>query len=224
MVQRSASLFIFGGWEGCCGTLSLNKDLARNQCPRWLTAEGCSRSYRSLKPGPAMPRPPPAAPRGPGCAPLTLGKPWQSLPSRSLRFLSLKWDLSHWISLSGGQGLIPCYIKPWTRSLPGPFYVYSTWDVTLLKACPAKEPSSGRIYPRLPVVGGGEGCFASFDAGGDGTMGVDRVTFLILLLASESDSYLVLTNCAPGAALSTSRINSLHPHNNPFYSRENWGP
>lgn len=48
MALWSVSLFTFGGWEGCCGTLCLNKALARNQCPSWLVAEGCDQSHQIL--------------------------------------------------------------------------------------------------------------------------------------------------------------------------------
>lgn len=68
MAPWSVSLFIFGGWEGCCGTLYLNKALARNQCPSRLVAEGCGRGHQILKPGHSVSRPLPAAPRGPCCA------------------------------------------------------------------------------------------------------------------------------------------------------------
>lgn len=100
--------------------------------------------------------------------------------------------------------------------------MYVTWGVNLLTACPTKEPSSGGIHPRLPVLGGGRGTLLVFIQVKMGHQGLTvspswnccwyhRVTRRIDQLRT-------------GAASGTSHVNSLHPQNNPFHSRENWGP
>lgn len=89
MALWSVSLFTFGGWEGCCGTLCLNKALARNQCPSWLVAEGCDQSHQILA-QPFDVQASASSTKRSMLYPLTPGKPWQSLPSQSLCFLSVK--------------------------------------------------------------------------------------------------------------------------------------